>query len=191
MKSILLIRHALTKGNQEKLYIGRTDQPLCPEGLEQARNLALTLAPVDMVFSSPMLRCLQTAAILFPQQDIEVIDDLRECDFGIFEGKSASELADDLAYREWLNSGCTAPIPGGEDVSAFKNRTCKAFLEVTTDLPENTLTAFVVHGGSIMSIMEAFAFPQRKFHESHLGNCQYVRCDFKFDQLLITGGSLC
>ncbi len=191
MKSILLIRHALTAGNQQKLYIGRTDQPLCTKGREQAAALALKLPPCDKVFSSPMLRCLQTATILFPEQNIEVINDLRECDFGIFEGKSADELAAHPAYREWLSTNCKAPIPGGEDVTLFKKRTCEAFAQVVTNLPDNSLNALVVHGGSIMAILEGFAAPQRKFHESHIGNCQYVQGNFEDDLFLITGGALC
>ncbi len=191
MKTILFIRHGMTEGNRQKHYIGRTDQPLCPEGEKQAKGLAPRLPHCDMVFSSPLLRCRQTAAILFPKQDINIITDLRECDFGIFEGKSPAQLAQDPAYNEWIGTYCTSPIPGGEDVMAFKTRSCEAFLQTVSGLPENSTAAFVVHGGSIMAILEGLAQPRRKFHEFHLANCQYVICTYTHDTLTITGGSLC
>lgn len=92
MRTILLIRHGATAGNLEKRYIGRTDEPLCALGESQAIALAPSLPQCDTVFSSPLLRCRQTAGILFPERKINIIQDLRECDFGLFEGKNADEM---------------------------------------------------------------------------------------------------
>jgi alpha-ribazole phosphatase len=176
MKTILLIRHGMTAGNLEKRYIGRTDEPLCASGEAQANALAPSLPRCDIVFTSPLFRCRQTAGILFPEQEIHIIQDLRECDFGLFEGKTASELVSFPAYTEWLSTKCTAPIPGGEDVSAFKARSARAFARAAFDLPESYIAAFVLHGGCIMAILEFFAWPRRAFYDSHIGNCQFVIC---------------
>ena len=62
MIELFLIRHGLTEGNKKKRYIGRTDEPLCPEGLEQLS--ALSYPVLDNIFISPMRRCVQTARIL-------------------------------------------------------------------------------------------------------------------------------
>ena len=100
MKTIAFIRHGMTQGNLEKRYIGRTDQPLCEHGTVQAQTLAnIGLPDCDFVFASPYLRCLQTAHILFPDQQIDILDELRECDFGDFEGKTAEELEQDAELR--------------------------------------------------------------------------------------------
>ena len=82
---ILLIRHGLTAGNKEKRYIGRTDEPLCPEGLAALGQCSYPCCAA--LVSSPMQRCRQTAQILFPAQKIHICEALRECDFGDFEGK--------------------------------------------------------------------------------------------------------
>ena len=191
MSTVLLIRHGMTAGNAEKRYIGRTDEPLHSYGEAQANTLLPTLPRCDIVFASPLLRCLQTAHILFPKQSIHIIDDFRECDFGIFEGKTADELMDHPDYNAWLHSNCTTPIPGGEDVSAFKERSCNAFSRYAFCLPEHSLAAFVLHGGCIMSILERFACPKRNFYEYHIGNCQCVFCTCENETLTITGGPLC
>ena len=64
-----LIRHGMTAGNLQGLYIGSgTDLPLCDEGRAQLADLKERFAypQVDTVFSSPLLRAVETANILFP-----------------------------------------------------------------------------------------------------------------------------
>ena len=79
----VLIRHGMTRGNRERRYIGaRTDEPLCPEGVAQLR--AKDYPRVERVFASPMRRCLETAAILYPGVPVEIVEDFREGDFGAF-----------------------------------------------------------------------------------------------------------
>jgi len=130
---VLLIRHGLTAANRERRYMSRTDQPLCAEGARAVRMLGLqyrrTLPIPDTVFSSPMTRCLETARLMFPAHRPRVVDGLRECDFGIFEGRTAEELSRDVNYRVWVDSLCEAPIPGGESPPAFEQRCVTAFLE--------------------------------------------------------------
>ena len=64
-----LIRHGITAGNLQGLYIGSgTDLPLCDEGRAQLADLKerFDYPQVDTVFSSPLLRAVETANILFP-----------------------------------------------------------------------------------------------------------------------------
>jgi alpha-ribazole phosphatase len=173
MKTIFLIRHGMTQGNSLKRYIGRTDEPLCPDGVAQANALRRELPLCDFVFSSPMLRCRQTAETLFPGREICIINDLAECDFGRFENRTADELADDPEYVQWVDAGCSQTIPGGEDVLAFKARSTGAYYREVCALPKNSTAAFVIHGGNIMAILERYEQPKRPFYEYHLGNCEY------------------
>jgi len=168
MKRVIFIRHGATAGNLQRRYIGRTDEPLCPHGQVQAASLAGTEA--DRIVVSPMLRTRQTAAFAFPGRDYEIIEDLRETDFGIFEGKTADELTNNQDYVNWTGTGCTSPIPGGESVTDFKARCRKAFLQVMEQSSAGSTTAFVVHGGVIMAILEAFFRPERDFYAFHLPN---------------------
>ena len=168
MKKVLFIRHGATAGNLEKRYIGRTDEPLCPQGDAQVKELALLGLKADLLFVSPARRTHETAAILFPRMQARVIPDFRETDFGLFEGKTAEELSGDPAYGAWLDTGCQGPIPGGESVETFKERCRAAFIRAMATVPEGDTAAFVLHGGVIMAISEAFARPRGSFYSYHL-----------------------
>ena len=82
MRDLYLIRHGKTKGNLEGRYIGTTDEPLCEEGKQSLMQMAdaKKYPAVEALFVSPMLRCRESAKILFPKQSISVVSDLRECD---------------------------------------------------------------------------------------------------------------
>lgn len=150
--TVYLIRHGQTQGNLERRYIGSTDQPLCPQGRRALEGK--NMPTVDTVYVSPLLRCRETAAVLFPHQRAQTIEDLRECDFGAFENHTYEELKDDPAYRAWLDTGGAAAPPGGESKARQQERTVRAFLELAARHgPEDTI-ALVVHGGTIMALLE-------------------------------------
>lgn len=179
MNRICFIRHGATAGNLQRRYIGRTDEPLCEKGVFQIEELKKRGLQADRLFISPALRTRQTAQLLFPNLRPTVVEGLMETDFGIFEGKNAQELEGNPAYRAWVDSGCRAPIPGGESVPAFKARCCEAFLGVMEQLPEGIRAAFVIHGGGIMAILEAFARPHRDFYDYHLANGAFLECTYQ------------
>ena len=86
----VLIRHGKTAGNLAGRYIGcRTDEPLCPEGIAQLREGRYPA--VERVFASPLRRCRETARLLYPAMEMEIVEDFRECDFGAFEGLSYAD----------------------------------------------------------------------------------------------------
>ena len=148
----ILIRHGRTRGNLERRYIGcRTDEDLCAEGIEQLKTLRYPDA--DFVFASPMRRCIQTAQIIYPGKLVHIADDLRECDFGDFEGRNYDDLKDDPAYQAWLDSAGELPFPGGESKKEFSERSVKAFESIASGLNDGNY-AFIVHGGTIMAVME-------------------------------------
>ena len=180
---LVFIRHGATAGNLQRRYIGRTDEPLCPEGIAQITALRGKLPAPEALFVSPMLRARQTAELLFPGMACTVVDGLRETDFGVFEGKNAAEMAEDPAYRAWVYSGCTAPIPGGEAVAAFKARCVAAFRYALKAAPQAGLSFFILHGGGIMAILEALAEPRRDFYAYHIGNGEYLRCRYDGEKL--------
>ena len=158
---ILFIRHGLTAGNLEKRYIGRFDELLCEEGMAQLKTM--NLLQCETVVCSSMKRCIQTAEILFPNYKYIASDELRECDFGDFEGKTADDLADDPAYKEWLIGGADACPPGGEGNSAFSQRVTAGFVKIVDGLISSGIhsAGIVTHGGVIMAILAAFGLPQQ------------------------------
>lgn len=190
MNHVVLIRHGATEGNLQHRYIGRTDEPLCELGISQAEQLRKCKWKIDYLFSSPALRTRQTAKIAFPGLKAEIIDDLIEMDFGAFEGKSADELSENADYRAWVESNCLDQIPEGEHTADFKARCCAAFSTAAEQLPDGSCAAFVIHGGSIMAILEAFSDSEKSFYEYHISNGQYVECTYEDRVLRVTGGAL-
>lgn len=174
MNELLFIRHGATAGNLEKRYIGRTDEPLSQPGIAQLQTLKGRLPQPEHLFVSPLLRARQSAQILFPHMEPTLVEAFRETDFGIFEGKNYAELAADPAYQEWLASFCQGPIPGGECAADFKARCRRGFLQVMNALPDGATAAFVIHGGTIMAILEGFAQPRRDLYDYHIANGAYL-----------------
>ena len=161
--TIYLIRHGATRGNEEKRYIGRTDEPLSEKGREALIKMKKACPHCERVVASPMKRCTETAELIFGEGYI-TCGDLRECDFGRFEGHNYAELNGDPDYQAWIDSGGKLPFPGGESPGDFKERSCKGFLEALDSLGECSSAAFVVHGGTIMSVLERFALPHQDYY---------------------------
>jgi len=169
---VLLIRHGMTEGNIHRRYNGRTDDPLCEQGILQAQAAGI-LSDMAHVYVSPMKRAMQTAKICFPNAQMHIIDDLREMDFGDFEGRTADEMACDPAYLEWIKGNCEGECPNGESIVTFKKRVQTAFIAVVHDAFERQIKelAVIAHGGSIMAIMSKFADPDRNYYEWYVPNC--------------------
>lgn len=170
---IILLRHGQTEGNRQGRYIGRIDEPLCAQGLSQAQA-AGRVDDMACVYVSPMLRAIQTAKICFPNAQMRIIDDLREMDFGSFEGRTAEEMAYDADYRKWVRVNCEGRCPNGEEVSAFRQRVQAAFEDIVGEAIERKLKelAVVAHGGTIMAVMSEYARPKRAFYDWHVPHCR-------------------
>ena len=173
---ILLIRHGKTKGNVEKRYIGRTDEPLLESSkAELANNPAHEFHP-DLVYISPMLRCRQTAELLFgdanPVPQMIIWDGFQETDFGEFEYLTYEDLNGHPAYQAGIDSGGLAAFPGGESGKDFRLRCQRAFAGCIQDAQRKKAQkiVIVVHGGTIMSIMERYAVPKEDFYHWQVKN---------------------
>lgn len=170
MINLWLIRHGKTQGNKWSRYIGTTDEDLCPEGIDLLKHMDYP-AP-QSVYVSPMKRCIQTAQIFFPEKRLHVIEELAECDFGEFENKNYKELAGNEKYQAWIDSNGMMPFPGGESREECKRRNLTGFDKVVTGCIRENISnaAVVVHGGTIMNIMEEYADVHRAFYEWHVQN---------------------
>lgn len=160
-----LVRHGKTKANLEGRYIGgKSDIPVCKEGISELKSLyeAGGYPRVHLVFSSPMERCVGSAKILFPNREIEIIENLREYNFGDFEGKTATELDGRPDYAAWAAGQMPAP-PNGESSKDFVARTALGLNEMIKIMMEREEyeAAAVMHGGSIMMLLAACGLPQQ------------------------------
>ena len=110
-----------------------------------------------------MLRCRQTAAVLYPDTEIVTVDELREYDFGSFEGKTAAELESNPDFLPWTSGKLSAP-PGGEDNGEFIKRLCLGLNKIAVDAVNDGITdaAVIMHGGAVMMLLGAAAVPHHK-----------------------------
>ena len=188
MAELILIRHGKTAGNLLGRYIGsRTDEPLCDEGREGLAGKQLP--EVERLYVSPMKLCVETAEILWPGFDrkkMQKVTDLRECDFGDFENKNYKELSGNGDYQAWIDSNGTLPFPNGESMDAFKSRCLEAFARIVEEVSgaEQEWIAsgktgifragIVVHGGTIMAILEQYGYPKAAYFDYQVKNgCGY------------------
>lgn len=170
MLKIYLIRHGQTPGNKLSRYIGTTDESLSEEGRDFLEKLDYPMP--DALYVSPLFRCVETAGILFPEKEMHIIEELSECDFGEFENKNYKELSENENYQKWIDSNGTLPFPGGESRENFKRRSLKGFQKAVAQCirEEVNTAALVIHGGTIMNIMEEYGDRQRTFYEWHVKN---------------------
>ena len=174
--NVLLLRHAATRGNLEKRYVGRTDEPLCEEGRAMAVSCGADGA-VRRVYVSPRRRAIQTARIWYPNADLVYVEDFAEMDFGVFEGLSYRELQSDAQYARWLESKCEDACPEGESKAEFSARVCAAFARVVAQARAagETALTIVAHGGVLMAALDRFTAQEREYFAWGVGPCEGYR----------------
>ena len=167
-----LFRHGRTRANDEGIYIGSTDYPLTDMGsAELSGKLDEYEYPrVQRVYSSPLCRCTETAEILFPEHEIYTIEELRELNFGLFEGKSAVELVGREDYRTWIKGGAPdVRPPEGESAEELCIRSYKAIGRILMDMMENDFShcAVITHAGVISNLLACFGLPKIAAKDLH------------------------
>lgn len=167
MKSYIIhfVRHGMTDANVKGQYAGSWDIPVSDEGKKKLQDLKNTYEypAAQEYYSSPLSRCLETCEILYPKVTPVVVDGLKECDFGDWEGKTTEELSSDSEYLRWIKSSKIAP-PNGESWDDFYKRIATSFEDIVTSLMKRGVTSAAVftHGGVIMSLMSMYGIPKAK-----------------------------
>lgn len=166
MKSyqIYLIRHGMTSETSSGSYIGRTDVPLSLKGIQQIKNniSKFDYPYIEALYSSPLSRCIQTCNIIYPDMSPIILDGFSECDFGDWEGKTASDLAMNPDFTMWLSNSDKYSPPNGESGSDFARRVCKTFERLVNDIIKSGITriGIMTHGGVIMTLLAIYGLPQ-------------------------------
>lgn len=159
------IRHGITTGNKDGRYVGQKDIPLCEEGIEEINKLLAEYSYpyVEKVYTSPLMRCRQTAELIYPDEQQIVVDELKELDFGDFEGKSYMDLKGEESFNKWLENSLEFAPPHGEKGEDFLNRLIMAVATIFKDMIDSGVTSAAVftHGGVIMTLFSSIGLPQR------------------------------
>lgn len=157
-----MIRHGRTKGNAEHRYIGKTEEFVTTEGMEELQSQKKKYPPIELLFESPKKRCRMTGDILYPNIEVIEIPEFTEMDFGEFEGKNYEELKGNDAYQKWIDSGGALPFPNGESRDEYVKRVRKGVMRLWAILKReekkrpNTI-GIIAHGGTIMALLSEFA----------------------------------
>jgi broad specificity phosphatase PhoE len=113
-REIWLIRHGETEWSASGRHTGRTDVPLTPAGRRQAESLGRHLAgrPFALVLTSPLDRARETCRLAGYESVARTSEDLREWDYGIYEGRTTPDIrVTEPGWSIW-----TSPVPEGESV---------------------------------------------------------------------------
>ncbi|MCR5716068.1 MAG: histidine phosphatase family protein [Lachnospiraceae bacterium] len=197
---LIMIRHGMTPGNQEKRYVGTTDESLCQPGRRQllARANMLSETP-DLVITTPMKRCIESCRILYPGVPLMEIPALSERNFGKWEYRNYNELNGDPEYQAWIDSLDTIPFPDGEGRDAYHARiktgferalvTAQEMLwqgkpqapmqkpQAPAQKPQAPMRlALVVHGGTIMALCGMYGPDPSQEFAYQCGNAEGYCC---------------
>lgn len=154
-RHVLLVRHPETLANAERRYVGTSESPYTPRGLEQAAMLgdALTRWQPDEVYSSPRARAFDVARLVGGDR-VVVLEALKEMDFG------RAEL---MTYDEMTEAGLQIDYPGvrpatglvltGETREAFARRIDDVAAALSAGCGR---TAVLTHGGVIRGLLGAW-----------------------------------
>lgn len=157
MTKLIIIRHGYSVANKSGYMTGQSDVPLAPEGLEQAAQTAEFVYKnykIDAIFSSPLLRAVQTAEPLSELFKLPIItnDGLKEINAGLWEGKTPAEIFS--LYPEefslWRNDIGNARCTGGENLQEVQNRAISALKNIAKKSSEQTIAVFT-HAAVIRS----------------------------------------
>lgn len=166
---LYLLRHGMVRDNLEGRYTGSRDPDLCEEGITELLSLQqkYEYPGVGRVYSSPMKRCVETARLLYPELTPVVVEELRECGLGEFEGRTVEELKSSPDYRRWMEDAASATPQGGEPLEEFCARIAAGLDAVIRDVMKDGMSAAAVitHGGVISTLLASCGMPRRSISE--------------------------
>ncbi len=155
---LILVRHGETKWNQENRVVGHTGMALNNNGRKQAGLLAQALKDreVSCIYSSPLKRARETAAVIARAHGLHVVtvDALKEVDAGELEGLTFDEVVERYGdfLQEWIKDTPSFSIPGGESITELRERTWPAVQRIVNEHPDEVVIA-VSHSLAILSII--------------------------------------
>jgi broad specificity phosphatase PhoE len=138
---LVVVRHGETEWSQSLRHTSRTDLALLPEGRERAAALAKVLQPdrFTHVLCSPLRRARETCELAgFSEDRVEIVEELREWDYGEYEGLTSQQIRSERSDWSLWRDGC----PGGESPEQVAARADRVLERID---PEGTTIAFA-HG---------------------------------------------
>lgn len=171
MKSytIYFLRHGITEASNTGQYIGSTDLPLTEKGKQSLLHFRKTYnyPKANLYYTSPLIRCVETMKILYPQSNPTVINGLAECDFGMWEGRTAKELSHIPMFQDFISGKNNVSPPKGESSHDFVMRIASTFETIVNMMLKSgqESSVIVTHAGVIGTLLSLYGLPRAMSHE--------------------------
>lgn len=155
---IYIIRHAESRGNTDGVFHGHSNGVVSEAGQEQLRLLERRFSDIhiDVIYSSPLLRTLQTAKAVRSGRDIEIIEmkELIEINGGKWEGMCWEEIIRVYPdeFRKWREQPWKFSPPGGETMTDIRERAVLAVGKIVGE-NEGKKVAVVTHSCFIRNFL--------------------------------------
>jgi broad specificity phosphatase PhoE len=155
---LIFVRHAEAVGNKIRRFHGWTDSPITEKGHLQAQRAAERLKdmPIDVIYSSSLLRTRQTVGYIAAAKGMDVItsEDLREINGGDWEDLTWAELEQRWPeeYNTWENDPHKHRMPNGESMADFQQRLINEIIHIIRQ-HEGKNICIVTHGTAIRAMI--------------------------------------
>ena len=145
-----LIRHGETEWSASGAHTGTTDLPLTPKGENRARGLKPLLQGHEfaLVLSSPLQRARRTCELAGLGDPAQADPDLREWNYGEYEGKSTAQIRQTRPGWSLFRDG----VPGGESIGQVAER-ARRVIERAVQAQDGDVALFA--HGHILRILTA------------------------------------
>lgn len=149
----VLMRHGQTEWSVSGQHTGNTDIPLTPAGREEARTMRPHIGGhnYDLVLTSPLSRAQETCEIVGLLDRAHVREDLREFDYGDYEGMTSPQIREfNPGWNLWTD-GC----PGGESPAEVTARCDRIIEELVRHAESGAGDAIIFAHGHILRCLAA------------------------------------
>jgi broad specificity phosphatase PhoE len=176
------LRHGQINSNLNKVYSGRSDEPLNAHGLEQAHQAAelVSLQSIDRIISSPLARAGQTATVVAAANNLKVSFDpaFNEMVFGPWEGLSEASVKQQypLEWALWNSQPQELKLRGRETLEQLQARVIAGMrhVEAETKAEGKGNSILVVSHVAVIRVVALYAQgrPLSEYKSIEVDNCQ-------------------
>jgi alpha-ribazole phosphatase len=191
MAGIILVRHGETDDNNSMKLSGHIDSKLSNLGLSQSQKTAEYLKDynIDHIYSSPSTRAINTIKGLSKTKYLDIIinDNLKEMNFGDFEGKTFKEIQSSYSeeFDNMMILGFEYKYPNGESLIEFHNRISLYIDEIIKENKEK-YTLICTHAGVIRCIISHLLSKSYEYHWNFkIDNCSVSVIEIENDFAVI------
>ena len=153
---LYLIRHGQSLTNLEKKFTGWAQAPLTEQGIEDARRAGGKLAGLtfDRIYSSDLIRAVQTAREALPGCEPVQLKELREISVGSLEWRPIEDCEREYGEKLWIDRNNYDFTPYGGENGQMLTERVEAFLKMLEEEPAERIAAFA-HAGFIQCALRA------------------------------------